>query len=27
LHIQEAVQKISAGEHFDDLTLKIARCR
>ena len=27
LNIQEAVQKFSAGEQFDDLTLVIARCR
>jgi sigma-B regulation protein RsbU (phosphoserine phosphatase) len=27
LHIQDAVQKFSAGEQFDDLTLVIARCR
>jgi len=27
LHIQEAVQKFSVGEQFDDLTLVIARCR
>jgi phosphoserine phosphatase RsbU/P len=27
LRIQEAVQKFSAGEQFDDLTLVVARCR